>query len=48
MSVLPVVWEDKGIERIYSEISEENGIYKLIDVEITDEDLTAAKETNQK
>ena len=34
MSVFPVVWKDNDLEdRIYTELTEEDGKYKLIDIE---------------
>ena len=50
MSVLPVVWEASDMKRkIYSEINNEDGTYKLIDInDYNEEELKSAKENTKK
>ena len=49
ISVLPVVWEDKISDRIYAEISKEDGTYKLINVEtIKGDELANLKQLSDK
>jgi esterase/lipase len=50
MSVLPVVWKNDGIKsEIYSEINNEDGTYKLIDInDYNEEELKSAKENTKK